>query len=142
MRYGRIAGWVKIDSYQPGETVAIMTLKNGNGFDHFDLFRDKWSGKWRYDLSRSDSAMSTMEAETGRWYFIEVLVDFGGLGGSRYNAQVRIDGVNQPTIQSTLEVGTTVRAAWFGNYNADQTNTRHYDSLAVEVSDTPLPFIR
>jgi VCBS repeat-containing protein len=143
-QYGRIAGWVRVDSYDPADkTVDVLTLKNAYGAQHFDFFLDDRSGKWRYDLFRDDNAYSTMSAEVGEWYYVEALVDFGGETGSTYTAQVRINGVDQPTIQSTQQVGTTVRSAWFGDRNAfGKTHTRSYDSLSVETGDSPFSFTR
>jgi hypothetical protein len=141
-RYARIRGWVQVASAVDGPDVGVMTVKNNVGSRHFDIFRDSSTGKWRWDLYRGDNASSTMDAELGRWYFIEALVDFGGVGGTTYRAQVRIDGVDQPAIVSTDEVGTTVRSAWFGGRQTGQTNTRLYDSLVLDVGSTPFGFTR
>lgn len=142
MRYGRISGWVNIRSFKQGETVGIMNLKNGYGLNHFDMWRDVKTGKFRYDLYSKNNARSTMVAKTGRWYFVEVLVDFGGQGGDTYTARVRINGIAQPKITSTSQTGTTVRGAWFGARSTAKTNTRFYDSLAVSVGSQPFSFTR
>lgn len=141
-RYARIRGWVKVAAASGSTDTGVMTVKNGSGRHHFDIFRDTSEGTWRWDLFRDDYALSTMTADIGRWYYIEALVDFGGVGGTTYRAQVRIDGIDQPTIVSTGEVGTTVRSAWFGEPQPGRTNTRLYDSLVLDVGNTPYSFTR
>lgn len=141
-RYARIRGWVKVAAGGDGPDVGVMAVKNSVGGHHFDIVRDSSEGKWRWDLFRDDHASSTMDAKIGRWYYIEALVDFGGVTGSTYRAQVRIDGIDQPTIVSTDEVGATVRSAWFGGPSLGQSNTRLYDSLVLDVGDTPFAFSR
>jgi hypothetical protein len=141
-RYARVRGWVKVAAATDGPDVGVMTVKNTVGGHHFDVFRDSSAGKWRWDLFRGDHAYSTMDAEVGRWYFIEALVDFGGPTGSTYTARVRIDGIDQPTIVSTDEVGATVKSAWFGGPALGQSNTRLYDSLVLDVGDTAFSFSR
>lgn len=141
-RYGRIRGWVKIESFQAGQPVSAFTMQNAHGSNHFDLWRDARTGKWRYDLLGANTAFSTMSADLGRWYYLEALVDFGGAGGTAYTAEVRIDGITQPTISSTSQVGSTVKSAWFGTFPVGQVNARHYDALVVDVGNTPFPFTR
>ena len=70
-------------------------------FADFDFFRGPSTGKWRWDLFRDNYAVSTMAAVVGEWYYVEVLIDFGGADGTTYTAQVRINGVDQPMITST-----------------------------------------
>lgn len=141
-RYARIRGWVQVASALPGQSVGVLSVKNAAGEHHFDFFLDPSSGKWRWDLWRGDHAFSTMDAEPGQWYYVEALVDFGGPAGTTYTAQVRIDGVDQPTIVSTGQEGSTVRAAWFGGRQSGLTNTRLYDSLGLDVGGSPFDFTR
>ena len=141
-RYARVSGWFKIDSADPNESVALVTLKNGVGVNNFDFFLNPVTGRFQWDLYRYDYGASTMTAELGQWYYLEALVDFGGVGSTQYTAQVRINNVDQPTITSEFQVGTTVRTAYFGGNVAGKTNTREYDSLALVVSDEPQAFSR
>jgi hypothetical protein len=141
-RYGRIRGWVKVESCNAYQSVDTFTLQNAYGSHHFDFFRDSSTGKWKYDLFSANSATSTMTANIGQWFYVEALVDFGGVGGTTYTANVRINGLAQPTIRSTSQVGTTVKAAWFGTYNVGKTNTRDYDELGVDVGNSPFSFSR
>ena len=141
VRYGRITAWVKVVSHRTGESVDVLSLKNARGSRNFDFYRDPGTGRWRYDLYRFDSELSTMTAVVGRWYLIEALVDFGGRGGTAYTADLRINGIPQPSIESTGQVGTTVKSAWFGDPNPDHKhNVRYYDSLAVDTDATPFAF--
>jgi hypothetical protein len=139
-RYGHVRAWVKIDDMADGQNVSVLTIKNANGFNHFDLWRDPTTGHWRWDLFRGDFALSTMAAEVGVWYRIDVLVDFGGDGGSTYTAQVRINGVDQPAIASTSQIGTSVRSFWLGGPVLGYSNTRCYDSVTAEVGDSAFSF--
>jgi hypothetical protein len=142
MRYARVRGWVRLDSGVADQSIGVMTVKNDYGSRHFDIFRDPDSGKWRWDLFRGDHATSTMQAEIGEWYYMEALVDFGGTGGTTYTAQVRINGVDQPSIESDGMTGSTVKAAWFGGKADGRTNSRSYDGLALDVGDSPFSFTR
>jgi hypothetical protein len=137
LRYGRVRGWIKIISFNSNQSVDTLSLKNAHGMNHFDFFRDNNTGKWKWDLLHSNSATSTMVANRGQWYYVEALNDFGGTGGTRYVAKVQINGVTQPSVTSTGQKGTTVKSAWFGSAAATKTNTRYYDSLAVQVASSP-----
>ena len=139
-RYARIGGWFRVDKKTAGESIGLFSLKNANGSNHFDVFRDPSSGRFEWDLYRNDSGSSTMRARVGKWYYIEALVDFGGEGGTTYIAQVRINGVDQPTITSEDQDGTTVHSAYFGDNETGKTNAREYDSLFLELADHPLTF--
>jgi hypothetical protein len=141
-RYARISGWIKLASFRSGETVSMLIVRNARGVNHFNMWRDRTTGRLRYDLYRGDSARSTMRADVGRWYFIEVLVDYGENASTTYTARVRVNGATQPTVRSTGQVGSTVRAAYFGDTVRGKTSTRHYDNLALTVSDSALYFTR
>jgi len=141
-RYARVSGWFRIDSAGPGESVGLFSLKNDVGVHNFDLFLDPVTGRFKWDLYRYDYGTSTMTAELGEWYYVQALVDFGGVGGTQYTAQVRINGVDQPAITSELQVGTTVRSVYFGQNILGKTNTRELDSLTMVVSDEPPTFSR
>lgn len=141
-RYARVGGWIKIGSFKAGETVSIVVVRNAHGVNHFNLWRNVNSGRFMYDLYRGNHARSSMQAEVGRWYFVEALIDFGDTGNSAYSARVRIDGAEQPSIRSTGQVGTTVKSAYFGDNVLGNTSTRYYDNLSLTVSDSPLSFTR
>lgn len=140
LRYARVRGWFEVDSRAAGESVDVFTVKNAQGSHNFDFFLTP-RGRWRYDLFSKDSALSTMPAKLGSWYHVEALVDFGGPKGSTYSAKVWINGVAQPSISSTRQVGSTVQAAYFGSAIAGKTAIRHYDDLALDVSGTPLAYM-
>lgn len=141
MQYARIRGWVRLDYATPGEPVGLMTVKNTNGEHHFDIFVDA-DGNFRWDLFSGDHAESTVPAVVHQWYYIEALVDFGGTAGTTYTAQVRIDGVDQPSITSVDQVGANVKSAWFGGPMTASMNVREYDGLALDVGDAPFTFSR
>jgi hypothetical protein len=136
-RYARIGGWFRIDSAEPDESVGVFSVKNDVGVNNFDFFLNPVTGRFQWDLYRYDNASSTMTAELGKWYYVEAIVDFGGPWNSRYTARVRINGVDQPAITSDLQVGSTVRSAFFGGPAIGKTNTREYDSLSLWLSDDP-----
>ena len=141
-RYARVGGWFRIDSAAPNQSVALFSLKNDVGVNHFDFFLNPVTGRFQWDLYRRNNGSSTMTVKMKQWYYIEALVDFGGVGHSRYTAQVRINGIQQPAITSTSQVGTTVRSVFFGGNSIGFTNTRDFDSLALVVSDAPQAFTR
>jgi hypothetical protein len=143
MRYARVSGWVRIGSCDCTDNVPILSIKNANGVNHFDLWRDAATGDFRYDLLSRDNAYSDIPAQVGRWYFVEALVDFsGGPDGSTFVGRVRIDGDAQTTIRSTDQEDSSVRSAWFGGPTLGATNTRDYDDIDLDVSDSPLYFTR
>jgi hypothetical protein len=139
-RYARIGGWFRITSADPDESVGLFSLKNDVGVNNFDFFLNPVTGRFQWDLYRYDNASSTMTAELGKWYYLKALVDFGGVGNTHYTAQVRINGVDQPAITSDVQVGTTVRSAFFGGPATGKSNTREYDSLSLVLSNDALAF--
>jgi hypothetical protein len=141
-RWARVSGWMRIASCDCSDNVGFLNIKNANGVNHFDLWRDKSSGTFRYDLLDRDNEYSTMKVDVGEWYFVEVLVDFGGDDGSTYVARLRINGETQPSIRSTDQVGTSVRSVWFGGPTAFKSFTKDYDNLNLDLSDSPLYFTR
>lgn len=141
-RYARVGGWVRIQKFNAGESVSIAVVRNARGVNHYNMWRNPNSGRLHYDLFRADHARSTMRAELGRWYFIEALVDYGDTATDTYTARVRINGIDQPTIRSTGQVGSTVRSAYFGDTVLGNSSTRYYDNLALTVADSPLEFTR
>jgi hypothetical protein len=139
-RYARVSGWTMVSWARQGESVDTFSVKNDNGVNHFDFFVDDVTGRWKWDLLQTDSAVSTMTVERGEWYYVEALVDFGGPQGSTYTAEVRINGVPQPSITSRDRTGTTVRGFRFGAFAAGKSNVRYYDDIAVQVGDDPFGF--
>jgi hypothetical protein len=128
--------WVRLMSRKAGESVDLFSLQNGRRVENFDIFLNGTTGQIQWDLYREDTDATGSAMELGRWYLIEAQVEFAA---GEYTATVRVDGVDQGTIASTLP-STTVRAMWVGAETA-KTHTQHYDDLAVQVGDAPMGWL-
>jgi hypothetical protein len=135
--YATFRAYVDVISHAAGQSVNIVTIKNSNMVNNFDMFVSGSTGRFRWDLRNADSHQSSFVVQTGRWYLIEVQCSFAG---STYNANVRIDGVNQSSIASTGQVSATVRDIWVGAATR-RTHVQYYDDVAVAVGDASLGYL-
>jgi hypothetical protein len=127
-RFAATRLWFKLVSRAPGESVDVLTINNGQGRDNFDLFITGDTRRFKWDVAAADWAESRTAVDYGRWYYLEVQVEFSG---TSHAARVRIDGAEQAGVTSTGS-DTTVAAARFGS-GTNKTHTQHYDDLAIRV---------
>jgi hypothetical protein len=128
--WAAVTAMVRVNSHAASESTDLITIKNNNGVNHFDLFLTP-DNRFKWDLLISDNAQ-TAPITLGTWHQLEARVYFGS---TTYTAQVRIDGVDQASITSTGQVATTARSIWYGTSNA-KTHQIDYDNLAAQVADT------
>jgi hypothetical protein len=124
--------WIRLLSRAPGESVDLFTIQSARRTENFDLFVNGITGQLQWDLYRANEDHTDGPMELGRWYLVEVQVEYAG---DEYTARVRLDGVDQGTIASAYP-STTVRSIIVGSEPA-KTHHQQYDDLVVQVGDAP-----
>jgi hypothetical protein len=127
--------WVRVTSWTALEAVDIVTVRNLQEKNNFDLFVDAPQRNFRWDLYRGDTASGLVPVGLHHWYRIEAS---GTFAAGTYHADVNIDGVRQPSITSTGQVPSAVKDVVFGPGGAPKTNEVQYDDVRVVVADHPL----
>lgn len=131
--WASVSMWVKVDSKAASpQTTDLISIKNNNGVNHFDLF---WNGanKFQWDLLSTDTDQVATANSFNTWHLVEARVYFGA---STYTAQVAIDGVDQGTISSVSQVPTYVKTAWIGTSTTTKTYEFDADDIKLDVSET------
>lgn len=122
---------VRVNSRASTESVDLATIKNDQGDDHFDFFLTP-QGEFKWDLQGATTFDTFTGAQMGVWYLVEAKVFFGA---TTYSASVKINGVDQGTINSPGQTMGTVQSVWFGTSNV-RTHSQDYDNLKVNVGET------
>ena len=126
--WAAVSAWVRVNSHAPSESTDLITIKNNNGANHFDLFLTP-DNRLKWDLLISDNAQ-TAPITLGTWNLLEARVYFGA---TTYTANVRINGVEQTSITSTGQTATTARSIWFGTSNP-KTHQFDVDNMQAQVA--------
>jgi hypothetical protein len=134
--HASVRAWIRLISRGAGESVDLLTVQNARRVENFDFFVNGITGRFQWDLWRNDTDQSDFEVVLDRWYLVEAQVEFAD---GQYTAAVRIDGIPQGTIASTLP-STTVRALWVGA-EPPKTHHQHYDDIALTVGDAPMGWL-
>jgi hypothetical protein len=127
--------WIRVVSWTPGESVDLFTIRNLQAKNNFDLFVDQPVRTFRWDLYRGDTASAPTPIALGQWHLVEAT---GSFATSTYTADVRIDGVTQPSITSTGQPPSAVRDVVLGPGATTKRNEVQYDDVRVEVARRPL----
>lgn len=135
--YWTFRAWMRVVDWTPSESVDLFTVRNLEVKNNFDLFVGAPYRRLQWDLYRENSAQAP-PFELGRWYFIEAK---GSFATSTFTADVRIDGVPQPSITSTDQTPSAVKEFILGSIGTAKTNRAQFDDLRVELADSPLPFL-
>jgi hypothetical protein len=130
--------WVRVVASTPGESVDVLTVRNREITNNFDLFVGAGDRAFQWDLFRENSARATGVVEPGRWYLVEAR---GSFADTTSSAEVRIDGVPQASIASPGQPRSAVRELVLGSIGTNKTNRVQFDDVRVEVGDTPVPFL-
>jgi hypothetical protein len=119
----------------PGDGVSadLVTLQNTGGVNHFDFFVSAGTGRFAYDLLQADAGDTGITPVTGVWYLLEAVVYFGA---ATYEARVRVNGVQTPTITSTAQTPASVRSLHFGTASTTKTYQLDVDEVMIRVDDT------
>lgn len=118
-----------------GTSMGLVTLQNTAGVNHFDFFVSNLSGALRWDLEGAISWHdSGVVPELGRWYHFEAVVYYGD---STYWADVRLDGVQHPRIESPGSTPTSTRSLHLGS-NSGAQGQWEVDQVYIGVSDEEL----
>jgi hypothetical protein len=127
--------WVRITSWTTLEAVDIVTVRNLQEKNNFDLFVDAPQRSFRWDLYRGNTARDEAPVSLDHWYLVEAT---GTFAAGTYHADVTIDGVVQPAITSTDQVPSAVKDVTFGPGGTPKTNEVQYDDVRIVVADHPL----
>lgn len=133
--YASLRFAVRLDSRTRAQSVDLVTVANSNYVRNFDLFITNGTPYFKWDIFSANADQSNFVVQTGRWYLIEVLVEYSG---NQHSAQVRIDGVDQGTVTSSGS-DATISTVTFGSFSR-KTHSRVYDDIALFVDDSPLGF--
>ncbi len=135
--YWTFRAWMRVIDWTPSQSVDLFTVRNLEVKNNFDLFVGAPYRRLQWDLYRENSAQAP-PFELGHWYFIEAK---GSFATSTFTADVRIDGVPQPSITSTDQTPSAVSEFILGSVGTAKTNQAQFDDLRVELADSPLPFL-
>jgi hypothetical protein len=130
--------WVRVVASTPGESVDLFTVRNLEITNNFDLFIGAGDRAFQWDLYRENAARAPGTVEPNRWYLVEAR---GSFAGPTSTAEVRIDGVPQPSIASPGQPRSAVRELVLGSIGTKKTNRVQFDDVHVEVGDAPIPFL-
>jgi hypothetical protein len=130
--------WVRVAAWTPGESVDLFTVRNREIVNNFDLFVGAGDRAFQWDLFRGNAARAAGTVEPGRWYLVEAR---GSFAGPTSTAEVRIDGVPQPSIASPGQPRSAVRELVLGSIGTEKTNRVQFDDVQVEVGEAPIPFL-
>jgi hypothetical protein len=133
-----LRAWVRVVSWTPGESVDLFTVRNREITNNFDLFVGAGDRAFQWDLFREDAGRAAGAVEPGRWYLVEAR---GSFAGTTSTAEVRIDGVPQPSIASPGQARSVVRELVLGSIGTKKTNRVQFDDVRVEVGDAPVAFL-
>jgi hypothetical protein len=133
-----LRSWVRVVAWTPGESVDLVTVRNREITNNFDLFVGAGDRAFQWDLFRESSARAAGTVEPGRWYLVEAR---GSFAGTTSTAEVRIDGVPQPSIASPGQPPSAVRELVLGSIGTEKTNRVQFDDVRFEVGGAPLPFL-
>lgn len=136
--YWSFRGWVRVVAWTPDQSVDLFTVRNRQVVNNFDLFVGAPWRKLQWDLFRGNSVETPWQAELGQWYLVEAR---GSFGTSTYTADVRIDGVEQPSIASPDQPPSAVKEFVLGSIGTTKTNRVQFDDVEVRAARTPLPFL-
>lgn len=129
--YASLAMLVRVNSQVSTESVDLVTIKNNQGDDHFDFFLTP-QGEFKWDLEGATTWDTFPGAKVGVWYLVEARVFFGA---TTYSASVKINNIDQGTINSPSQTVGTVQSVWFGTSVA-KTHSQDYDNMKVNVGET------
>ena len=135
--YWTFRAWMRVVDWTPSESVDLFTVRNLEVTNNFDLFVGAPYRRLQWDLYRQNSAQAP-PFKLGRWYFIEAK---GSFATSTFTAEVRIDGLTQPSIRSTDQTPSAVSEFILGSIGTAKNNRSQFDDLHVELADSPLPFL-
>jgi Concanavalin A-like lectin/glucanases superfamily len=130
--------WVRVLAWTPGQSVDLFTVRNLEAKDNFDLFVGTPDRRFQWDLFRESSASAPEPVEQGRWYLVEAT---GSFSTHTSSADVRIDGVPQPSIASPGQPPSAVRDFIVGSVGTRKTNRVQFDDVRIVVSDAPLELL-
>jgi hypothetical protein len=130
--------WVRVVASTPGESVDLFTVRNREITNNFDLFVGAGDRAFQWDLFRENSGRAPGTVEPNRWYLVEAR---GSFAGPTSSAEVRIDGVPQPSIASPGQPRSAVRELVLGSIGTTKTNRVQFDDVHVEVGSSPIPFL-
>ena len=135
--YWTFRAWMRVVDWTPSESVDLFTVRNLEVKNNFDLFVGAPYRRLQWDLFRENSGQAP-PFELGHWYFIEAK---GSFATSTFTADVRIDGVTQPSIRSTDQTPSAVSEFILGSIGTAKTNRAQFDDVRVALGDEPLPFL-
>jgi hypothetical protein len=137
--YWSLRFWWRMPAWpSTGNKPSVLSVVTVGGVDDFTLFHDLGVNDWlKYDLKQTDNA-TTPVLTANQWYLVEAK---GSFAGSTWTADVRLNGVRQPSIATTGKTPEVVHNVVWGPAVSTQTFTQHVDDIAVAVGSVPLPFL-
>jgi hypothetical protein len=130
--------WMRVVAWTPTESVDLFTVRNLAARNNFDLFVTAPDHDLRWDIFRENSEATGTAIRLDRWYLVEAK---GSFATSTFTADVRIDGVDQPSIASPGQTPSAVKDFILGSLGTSKTHRAQFDDVSVELGDAPLPFI-
>lgn len=130
--------WIRVAAWTPGESVDLFSVRNREITNNFDFFVGAGDRAFQWDLYRENAARAAGPVELGRWYLVEAR---GSFATTTSTAEVRIDGVPQPSIASPGQPPSAVRDVVLGSIGTTKSNRVQFDDVRLAVDDAPLPFL-
>ena len=141
--------WAYFNSYAPGNQIKHWRINNGGGGVGYPSYlysrTDGW-GRYQYTYpSGSDCGTagsgswydSVSDNIFGQWIFIELVADFGTVGGSDGSIHIFVNGVDQggkDNYTLLTSASCPMNAVRFGEYIQDSTGTltNYFDDIYVD----------
>jgi hypothetical protein len=136
--YWTFRAWMRVVAWTPTESVDLFTVRNLATRNNFDLFVAAPNHDLRWDIFRENSEATGEPIQLEQWYLVEAK---GSFATSTFTADVRIDGVNQPSITSPGQQPSAVKDFILGSLGTAKTHRIQFDDVSVEVADSPRPFL-
>ena len=136
--YWAFRAWVRVVASTPGESVDLFTVRNLEVTNNFDLFVGAGDRRVPVGPLPGELGRAPGTVEPGRWYLVEARARSPP---PTFTAEVRIDGVPQPSIASPGQPRAPCCEFMLGSIGTAKTNRVQFDDVRVEVGDHPLPFL-
>jgi hypothetical protein len=136
--YWTFRAWMRVVAWTPTESVDLFTVRNLATRNNFDLFVAAPNHDLRWDIFRENSEATGEPIQLEQWHLVEAR---GSFATSTFTADVRIDGVDQPSVTSPGQQPSAVKDFILGSLGTAKTHRIQFDDVSVQVADSPRPFL-
>lgn len=134
--YADVSFWFQQNAHTSGNS-PVVTIQNRAAVNNADLYVNySADGRMWWDIVGTDNAETAGVVVLGEWHQWRIVV---GFGAASWTMRVWRDGVPQPTVTSTGQTASDIKAIHFGGFATDP-NVRYYDDISVTLTTTdPAP---